>query len=265
MRTLLLSCSLLLTISIFAQSKTLPYKNTFTTAGEKAEFTILREGITTSYNWNISTIASHDYPVGSNSDDTTRDWLFSPPIKVSADAILSFKYYVYGITGNATPNDEFSVWYGRGSKDPHNGSFVKIMDLTSKIQNTYVWRDTANVELPFASDSGYIVFKYQATNNWFVVGLDSIVVKKPGLSIDKKTFETQAELFPNPGNSMVSIHSNENILGVTVTDLSGRLFAINTDIANKQVDVSGLPAGVYTFAINTGKGTTYRRFLKINL
>lgn len=265
MRTLLVIAIFSLAISGFAQSKTLPYKNGFTTAGEKAEFTSLREGITTSYNWNISIIASHDYPVGSNSDDTTRDWLFSPPIKVSADAILSFKYYVYGITGIATPNDEFSVWYGRGSKDPRNGTFVKILDLTSKIQNTYKWVDTANVELPYASDTGYIVFKYQATNNWFVIGLDSIVVKKPGLSIDKKTFENQAELFPNPGNNLVQIKCDESILEVSVTDLSGRLFVINSNLDSKSVDVSTLTAGVYTFAIRTQNGVNYKRFVKINL
>lgn len=265
MKKLLFISSFFLALSGFAQSKTLPYKNGFTTAGEKTEFTSLREGITTSYNWNISIIASHDYPVGSSSDDTTRDWLFSPPIKVSADAILSFRYYVYGITGSATPNDEFSVWYGRGSKNPRNGTFVKILDLTSKVQNTYKWVDTANVELPFASDTGYIVFKYQATNNWFVIGVDSIVVKKPGLSVDKKTLETQVELFPNPGNNLVSINSNENILDVSVTDLSGRLSAINTNLENKVVDVSTLPAGVYTFAIRTQSGVKYKRFFKINI
>lgn len=258
---------LLFSIGIKAQSRQLPYKNFFSTTSERNEMTTVRTGANSTYSWSYnqtSGFASHDYPVGGSETDTVSDWLFTPPIRIVEGTILSFRYTVFGITGTATPVDEFSVWYGKGSMDPFNGSFVKLADLTHKIENQYNWHDTNSIQLPFATDTGLICFRYKATNNWFVINLDSIVVTQPGLSIPD--FQTpDAIVYPNPGTGTFNVISKTPMQNITVTNQLGKeiLTIEPADPLNAQLDLSAAEAGYYIIKFITATGTYYRK-LTIN-
>lgn len=260
----------ILTIAIpaFSQIKQLPYSNSFSNATERNELTVVRKGVASSSTWNLgnSTIlyASHDYPVGGSSTDTVSDWLFTPPIKIVNGTILSFKYYVYGITGSATADDEFSVWYGKNSKDPDNGTYVKIADLTNKISTSTAWKDTSGINLPFASDTGYVVFRYRATNNWFTLGLDSIVIKETLTGvIPIEYISNEDKFYPNPSTGIINFIYGVDVLQTEVMSINSRLLGTfdANDINNGSLDLSSVGPGVYILRIITTTGTLYRKLV----
>lgn len=244
-----------------AQSKQLPYRNTMTTQQEKNELTVIRTGVSHLYTWNINSagFASHDYPVGGSSTDTVSDWLFTPPIKVTTGAQLAFKYWVYGITGSATPSDEFSVWYGKNGMQPGNGTFVKILDLTNKISSQMAWKDTNGIILPSIADSGYICFRYKATNNWFTVGLDSIVVAVPGLGV-KNPELTKLKVYPNPAHSIVRIESSDIVNAVVIYNSNMQSLAnIPVNDYSTEIKLESMNPGYYIVKIITATSTLYRK------
>jgi hypothetical protein len=261
MRTILFLLLLSSVSFVGAQSKPLPYRNMMATTQEKAELSIVRTGVNHNYTWSFNStgFASHDYPVGGSSSDTVSDWLFTPPIKVTAGAKLAFKYWVYGITGTATPSDEFSVWYGKNSMNPNNGSYVKIADLTNMISSQFVWKDTSGIVIPSTADSGFICFRYKATNNWFTLGLDSIVVAIPGLSIHQPE-TSKLSMYPNPAQNFVRIDCSTEIASIEIYNTNLQL--VNSkSVGNNQVDVQleSMNPGYYIVKIITATGTLYRK------
>lgn len=260
MRQSLLILSTIIVGNLFGQSKTLPYKNTLNTQSERNELSVVRTGSAGTYSWSVDVYASHDYPVGGSSTDTVSDWLFTPPIKVTSGAQLAFRYFVYGITGQATPVDEFSIWYGRGSKQPFNGSYVKLADLTYRISNQQVWRDTSGIQLPFVSDTGYICFRYKATNNWFTLGLDSIAVVIPGLGVKSSQIE-QTNVYPNPSSGCFRVDCNSDIHQIEVFDLNMRPVGLYQadGTRSKDITLESVNPGYYIVKIITATGTLYRK------
>ena len=252
-----------------AQVKNLPYRNGFETSAQRSEFTSVRLGDTLAYNWSyhVSSLkyAYHDYPVGGNPDDTVSDWLFTPPIKVTNGAVLSFRYFVYGITGTASPSDEFSIWYGKRNTNPENGTYVRLLDLTHKISSTMSnWRDTAGIQLPFTTDTGYVSFRYRATTNWFTIGVDSVVVKIPGLAVNEIRGMDQVRIYPNPCVDVLNIQAASNIRYLSIIASDGReLVTKAIDNATYSVPLTSLNGGMYTLRLETVDGITYHRLIKL--
>lgn len=250
-----------------AQSLSLPYRNEFKTSADRSAFSIVRKGATTSYSWRTGTsgdaYASHDYPVGNTDKDTTSDWMVSPALKIPVGSVLSFKYFVFGITGMAQPIDRFAVWFGKGSADPANGTYVKVCDLTQTISNQYQWKDTFGIQIPSGSDTGYIAFEYQATNNWFVVGFDSIVLKDPGTGI--KPFLTcvhqETSVYPNPSTERLFISTMFAYTDFSIVDAQGR--ATNVVYNEEEgIDISVLPQGIYSLVLRNSDISESVKFTK---
>lgn len=256
-----------LALSLAAQPKNLPYINMFTNSVQRAEFVSVRTGVTTNYDWDYATTAdphaSHDYPVGGTSTDTISDWLFSPPMKVTLGAVLAFKYYVYGISGSATPSDQFSIWYGKRNTNPHNGTYIMLADLTSKVTSAFEhWQDTG-FTLPFAADTGYVVFRYRATTNWFTLGLDSVSVIDPNASIKTIDEMPGITLMPNPCSTFMQIEGKDVIENLSVQSIDGRMLRICPVNSNAfKLDISELPQGTYLLSVQTVSGIGYKRFVK---
>lgn len=255
-------------ISLAAQPKDLPYLNKFTTNANWNEFTSIRTGSTATYDWSYATTAdphvSHDYPVGGSSTDTVSDWLFSPPLKITSGAVLAFKYYVYGISGSATPSDQFSIWYGKRNMDPRNGTYVMLADLTPKVTSAFEhWQDTS-FTLTSASDTGYVVFRYRATNNWFTLGLDSVSVIDPNSSVKTINDMIGLQAMPNPCSASMHITSRVNMESLSVMGIDGKLLATYLPGANEfRLDIDALPGGTYFLSVQTEAGRVYRKFEKM--
>lgn len=78
----------------------------------------------------------------------------------------------------------------------------------------------------------------------------------------KENNAVQAQIYPNPALSLITITSdNESINSVVITDVNGRIV---TEIPSnfQSIDVSGLDSGIYFAQINTYEGSVVKRFVK---
>jgi hypothetical protein len=268
MRIFILIAMMAFFLGMKAQIKNMPYRNGFENNAQRAEFRSVRTGDSSTSGWSYhstpANYASHDYPVGGSSTDTVSDWLFSPPIRVTNGAVLSFRYYVYGITGNATPADEFSIWYGKRNTNPKNGTYMRLFDLTNKISSTINdWKDTSGILLPFTADTGYVVFRYRATNNWFTIGVDSVVVKIPGLSTSTVHHEANVKVFPNPFDDQLRIDSETEVRDVKVIAVDGKtVYQSDQWNPDKFINTELWEAGVYMLEVKTVTGSFHHLVVK---
>lgn len=247
MRVVLLFLSTFCFTQIYSQSKTLPYFNDFSTQADQDEMEIYRLGQTAVFGWSFTQTTnpyvSHDYPVGGNGD-TVSDWLVSPLLNLGTGAMISFKYNVYGITGQATSDDEFSIWAHKGNGGP-DSTWVKVSDLTQTIGTSTSFKDTGNISIPIQGDSIRIAFKYRATNNWFVVALDSVKVYLNGLGTSTNN-KLQVRVYPNPVKDELSISSANNISKISISNMFGAT-VLEQNVNNQKaiIQTGNLPAGTY--------------------
>ncbi|MFN8285274.1 MAG: T9SS type A sorting domain-containing protein [Chitinophagales bacterium] len=261
---LLLGCS-----TIFAQQN-LPYFCGFDSTVETSGWQEYREGVSTTFNWSVSNTGGvsapamlyHDYPVGAANTDTTEDWYVSPALLVTgAGAKLSFKYNVYSITGNATDNDNFSVWYSTTGANPASAAYQKAADFTLKASTSTTWLDSNDILLN-GSGTMYLAFRYKAINNWFVISVDNVsVVAQPASSITEQGKNSFA-FYPNPAHGSIQL-INTGDANVSIYDLSGRLQLRKAITGNDQLDVTKLMPGIYFIELVTKQGDVTTRKVTI--
>lgn len=210
----------LFTSTLFSQVKDLPFSATWETVDEQDEWTQYRLTPSTFFDWNFSNgIISHDYPVGNTQADTIRDWMVSPTINFNSTSKLSFQGNVFALI-DITDTDYFGIWFSDGSKDPNDGDYVEILNLTgSTIGTTMI--DTAGVEIDFIATEGYIAFVYEATNNWFTVAVDSVAIIPDNVPVNiiDTYLEKNINVFPNPTSDRVNL-SIPNSIKLDKTELN---------------------------------------------
>ena len=254
-KNLLLLFLFLTTISLNAQVKTLPYSAGWETVDEHNEWTQYRLTPSNLFDWNFSQGGiSHDYPVGNTQGDTIRDWMVSPAINFHSTSKLSFQGNVFSLIG-VTETDYFGIWFSNGSKDPSDGDYVEILDLTGSTTGTNLI-DTAGVEIPYLATEGYIAFVYEATDNWFTVGLDSLAIIPD--SAATKTFHPylngQIDVFPNPTSNKINLSFSSSItlngFEVSVFNQLGQsIYAQRINQHLTSIDCSDWKEGIYFYQI----------------
>ncbi|PCH91816.1 MAG: hypothetical protein COB85_08745 [Bacteroidetes bacterium] len=175
---LLIAISFILKVE--AQSLSLPYYTGFDSISQQAGWQEFRLGVVNSFNWKYEpgnpppsspNSLFHDYNVGGSPTDTTDDWFVSPPFIFNTSAQLSLKIFVV-TTAGTTPSDYFGIWFSSGTSNPASGNFYELANLTD-MQPQYQWLDTS-IMLTTVTDSGYIAFRYGATDNWFQIYIDDV-------------------------------------------------------------------------------------------
>jgi hypothetical protein len=255
LKNLLLTFLFLFTSTLFAQVKDLPYSATWEATDEQNEWTQYRLTPSTLFDWNFSVGAiSHDYPVGNTQADTIRDWMVSPTINFFSTSKLSFQGNVFALIG-VTETDYFGIWFSDGSKDPNDGDYVEILDLTGSIVGPNII-DTAGIEIPFTANEGYIAFVYEATNNWFTVAVDSVAIIPDNVPVKviDNYLEEQINIFPNPTSDRFNL-SISNTVSLDRFELSvfnglGQLI-FSQPINNHQsdIDCSQWVDGIYYYQV----------------
>ncbi|MGZ3921351.1 MAG: T9SS type A sorting domain-containing protein [Bacteroidia bacterium] len=81
-----------------------------------------------------------------------------------------------------------------------------------------------------------------------------IIILPLGLNNNKNN--SQFIIYPNPANETFTIKTSDELLSVSLTDMKGRLVYSGN---SNQIDVSTFNSGLYTLAINTLKGTFYKK------
>jgi hypothetical protein len=80
------------------------------------------------------------------------------------------------------------------------------------------------------------------------------------VSVATVAVQNQLSYYPNPVATKLNVSAPYRVLEVTITNLIGQtVFADHYNNEKVQVDVSGLPAGMYLMRIND---TEVRRFMK---
>ena len=69
-------------------------------------------------------------------------------------------------------------------------------------------------------------------------------------------------LYPNPTSDRLTINSEDQILGIKIIDVAGKII-LETKDAPSSIDISQFINGVYFVLIETEKGTVTKRFIKI--
>lgn len=106
---------------------------------------------------------------------------------------------------------------------------------------------TATIVISFNSNGKIVekILEINATNST----LATAEVKKLEFSI-----------YPNPVTDILYIKTQEKVLNVAIYDVSGKL--INTQFNNGQINVSGLPKGMYILRANTDKAVYQQKLIK---
>ena len=178
---------------------------------------------------------------------------------VGSTLVLEF-YYKYEPVGDTYANvnvylknkDGISGWYGGATLEA--SSEYKYMEI--------------QINVPFVPDSVVIHIHSAIDNNLTQSNVGSTLI------IDEMCFQSQKTGLNNIPENQLSIYPNPTDKGfylpkelvadkISITNISG---AKIMDIANadKYVDVSNLPEGIYIVQLQTNGTTTYRSKLIIN-
>lgn len=142
-----------------------------------------------------------------------------------------------------------------------------------------------NINLPFddTNNDGYVSFKIK-TNPTLVLGdtfsntasiyfdYNFPIVTEPAataitaLAKQDFVFDSYFRIYPNPADDVLKIESTQNIevQSISIYNTLGQLILVVPDAkTTKVVDVSGLPAGNYFIRVQSDKGASSAKFIKI--
>jgi hypothetical protein len=161
-------------------------------------------------------------------------------------------------------------------------SFVTRISNTNKVEFIF-----ENINLPFddANNDGYVAFKIK-TKPTLVLG-DSFsntasiyfdynfpIITDPEVTTVEQVllaksdfeFENYFSIYPNPANTILNIETKQTI-AVTSVNIYNTLGQVVLVIPNaqqtKSVDVSSLKTGNYLMKVNSDKGSSSVKFLKL--
>lgn len=108
------------------------------------------------------------------------------------------------------------------------------------------------------------------TENWGAkLGTDVssvLTVAKSGtLSAQKKSFKKKVEIYPNPVNNTLTLHTIGaiEIKSIQITNILGEILLSNVKLENQNsINVSTLSSGVYILSINSDEGNQQVKFCK---
>ncbi len=140
------------------------------------------------------------------------------------------------------------------------------------------WSDTSGIVL---SDTGlgYLALRYTATNNWFTVAVDSIVIT-PDVALDttnqKDTTDTASgifsydlvaptfQLWPNPAADLVTVSLEGAAEGtmIELLDATGKLHLRRAAThSSEQFDLSDYAPGLYFLSVSNEETHQTKRLM----
>lgn len=188
----------------------------------------------------------------------------------------------HSYAANATNNYfRFYIWADNGYKNVVSNVAINGTNLTTDNQGKFFFneaRTCANVEVTFDLNSinnrsNILIYleAFSAYNNstpfWFY--LDDIVVNdsQPATTcvtttLGVNSFNNAVNIYPNPTNNVINIHTQESITAMTVFNIVGQKVAENRGMTSIAMDT--LPAGNYIVKVTLANGTvTTHKITKI--
>ena len=106
---------------------------------------------------------------------------------------------------------------------------------------------------------------YGASYGWMTISPTPTQPSLPVPAIDPATLSNQNEqkiefkIYPNPTSDYLNIHTEEQILDVTIFNVQGRQILKSTE---ERLDVSNLTSGIYLIEVKTNSGKAVNKFIK---
>lgn len=254
---------ILLPFCLLAQSKLLPYSNGFNSASEQAGWSLFRTGAPTTYKWSLTKDGSgngvlyHDYPVGSDGTEVTKDWYVSPPVNVTSGSKIFLRYVNFSMNGFASGADYFGIWVSKKRRDPSLGDYTELINLTKTASSSGKNMDTL-ITLTFSDDSAYFALKYEATLDWFTISIDSMAFSgKSSISaISALTKKDGVFLYPNPSNGNVTFHFAEKEKGeLLIINELGEILVSRSFTGEEEIKIEGIrKQGMYFYLFKENNG-----------
>ncbi len=126
--------------------------------------------------------------------------------------------------------------------------------------------DEAGWILRTSSFTGYSTYKYgfNFTSDWSLnsdgVYIDDVKITGTTTSAVEELGSASSVIFPNPAVSNINLKLNETPERVEIMDLNGRIVFVSN--FQKQIDVTSLPAGLYTVRAFLNSDVITEKFIK---
>jgi len=104
-----------------------------------------------------------------------------------------------------------------------------------------------------------IVFDY----NYAIITNQAFTTFETILGNDKFTLDKSVSIYPNPSTDLVNISSENDVHGIELYDIQGRLVqAIQINAPSAQIDLTDRQSGIYFIKIATAKGVMVEKVIK---
>ncbi|WP_179376028.1 T9SS type A sorting domain-containing protein [Winogradskyella wichelsiae] len=155
--------------------------------------------------------------------------------------------------------------YSDGFNVPLPVAKAKII-ISTDLGGTWTEISPGRLNYPFTESSAFI-FTEDAVSVYLGVhdlGLIKYDIDLETLSVNSEILnDTPIQLYPNPTKNSFSVHSDANVIAVTIYTLTGQDVKTVKN-PNDEINVSDLSPGVYLVNVKTTKGSITKRLLKSN-
>lgn len=193
------------------------------------------------------------------------EWAFTRGTALTAGEVVSIKYKtrIYPATGTTAP---MSLRVTAGT-DQIDDAQINILQTISPTGNTtFTQQQTPNWTVP-ATGIYYFGFNNNSAQNATstAIFLDTIEISVSAPAGTNDALASKFSVFPNPATSVITISGADALVnGVEVIDLNGRTvktLKVN-GVAETQINISDLSAGVYMMNISSDKGVATKKIVK---
>ncbi|MBD2767202.1 T9SS type A sorting domain-containing protein [Hymenobacter sp. BT664] len=205
------------------------------------------------------------------SDVAADDWLFTPPLVLTADNRyqVAFRYRAEGIAGSPSPFTE-RLEVRSGTSATVAGQTNLLYTNTAITNTTYALANGASLPvvalLPAGASTQYVSFHVNSAANQGALYLDNIAVTAILGAANSEALLRAVSVFPNPSATGVfdlEIHgaNAKGGLEVLVSNALGQRVHTGSarDNFTNPLDLSRLPAGLYTLRLRNGAETMTSR------
>lgn len=201
------------------------------------------------------------YAVYSFATTAALAWLFSPPIQLGAGTpyTISFKTRANG----TTPAEAESLRATIGNARTVAAQTTTIWDSGLNGVNYTTYATQSGTFTPTVTGGYSMGFNCYSAANRLQLFLDDVTINAT-LSIKANELnENDISIAPVPivNSFSVNIENNIAVKNVSIIDLNGRTVLV-FDKQMESYNVSSLMSGIYVIAINSEKGTVYKKVVK---
>jgi hypothetical protein len=161
----------------------------------------------------------------------------------------------YGATGDASGTP---CLFGSNAGD---GNWIRL-DLPASVLPFITKNATTQFVISAPSFTGGVVNFNNSSTPEFAPILNLVYGNSPSTGIRDNTSNIAVRVYPNPANNILNIEVEGVIIQrIDVIDVLGNV-TLSRATDKNTIDITSLPAGIYTISVNTNAGMARQQFVK---